>query len=82
QMDRVTQSTAAGAEETASAAEELDSQSGELRSSVLSLVELLEGRKDGAAASPGLPTPSAPARSTRPRPALSTRPALGARSAR
>ena len=45
QMDQVTQTTAAGAEEAASAAEELNSQSAELRGAVESLVQLIHGRK-------------------------------------
>lgn len=43
QMDKVTQSNAAGAEETASAAEELSSQSEMMRGSVMRLHELVDG---------------------------------------
>ena len=44
QMDSVTQSNAAGAEETASAAEELNNQSGELRGAVETLLLLVNGK--------------------------------------
>ena len=43
QMDQVTQTTAAGAEESASAAEELNSQSAELRATVEILTRLVHG---------------------------------------
>ncbi len=43
QMDQVTQSTAANAEESASAAEELNAQAAALRETVLALTQLVEG---------------------------------------
>jgi methyl-accepting chemotaxis protein len=52
QMDKVTQSNAANAEETASAAEELNAQSEELRNAAAQLAALV-GVKDGASVSHG-----------------------------
>lgn len=52
QMDKVTQSNAANAEETASAAEELNAQSEELRNAASQLAALV-GVKDGASVSHG-----------------------------
>lgn len=47
QMDKITQSNAASAEETAAAAEELNAQSQELNRAVLQLRELIHGHKAG-----------------------------------
>ena len=51
QMDQVTQSNAANAEETAAAAEELSAQSLSLKDTVSQLRELVEGRNDGSSKS-------------------------------
>jgi methyl-accepting chemotaxis protein len=51
QMDKVTQSNAASAEETASAAEELNAQSEELRATSQELAALVGAKTEGAAAS-------------------------------
>ena len=48
QMDKVTQSNAASAEEAASAAEELSAQAGQLNGMVQDLVALVDGRSGGA----------------------------------
>jgi methyl-accepting chemotaxis protein len=48
QMDKVTQSNAATAEEGASAAEELTAQAGSLREAVAELVRVIDGAKDQA----------------------------------
>jgi methyl-accepting chemotaxis protein len=53
-MDKVTQSNAAGAEQTAAAAEQLSSQSQELRAATLELVRLVEG---GSGTHDSLPLP-------------------------
>jgi methyl-accepting chemotaxis protein len=47
QMDKVTQTNAANAEETASAAEELNAQAEELKNTVWDLLALVEGEKEG-----------------------------------
>ncbi len=62
QMDKVTQSNAASAEETASAAGELNSQADELKNAVIDLLALVEGRKGHTAlhASAQPPTNAAP----------------------
>jgi methyl-accepting chemotaxis protein len=52
QMDKVTQSNAAGAEETASASEELNAQAEIMRDSVRSLQQLVDGSKGEASAAP------------------------------
>ena len=76
QMDKITQSNAANAEETAAAAEELSSQSVSLRESVADLRRLVDGGQQ-----PGTPTvahptahhgrhPSTPARAPRRAPAF------------
>jgi methyl-accepting chemotaxis protein len=55
QMDRVTQSNAAGAEESASAAEELNAQAQSLRDSVAALVQLVGTQPSQTAHSPAAP---------------------------
>jgi methyl-accepting chemotaxis protein len=65
QMDKVTQSNAASAEETASAAEELNAQSEELRLSSTQLATLV-GLAAAAGSAPASPAPAAPARTTPP----------------
>ncbi|MBI5769277.1 MAG: hypothetical protein HZA93_15895 [Verrucomicrobia bacterium] len=59
QMDRITQSTAAGAEETAAQAEELNAQAAELTKTVAHLMAIVGGRRanDGAGL-PGAPLPN------------------------
>jgi methyl-accepting chemotaxis protein len=52
QMDKVTQSNAAGAEETASASEELNAQAEIMRESVRSLQQLVDGSQRDASAPP------------------------------
>jgi len=52
QMDKVTQSSAAGAEESASAAEELNAQAKSLKDSVCLLLALVEGRSSRSLGSP------------------------------
>jgi methyl-accepting chemotaxis protein len=59
QMDKVTQTNAAGAEESASASEELSAQAQTVRSMVAQLVQMVGGQS----ASVGPNAPSAPARS-------------------
>ncbi|PAW75367.1 MAG: hypothetical protein B9S32_17955 [Verrucomicrobia bacterium Tous-C9LFEB] len=59
QMDKVTQSNAANAEQTASASEELSAQSIELQSAVHELLSMVGGH--AAPARAALPAPSAPA---------------------
>ena len=66
QMDKVTQGTAASAEESASAAEELSAQAEQLRSSVAELLALVHGAQAGSSA----PTAAQPDR----RPAEAARP--------
>jgi methyl-accepting chemotaxis protein len=58
QMDQVTQSTSAGAEESASAAEELDAQAGSLKDMVGQLRQLVGGAGQTVTA-PSYPTPPA-----------------------
>ncbi|HUC86022.1 MAG TPA: bacteriohemerythrin, partial [Candidatus Acidoferrales bacterium] len=55
QMDKVTQSNAASAEESAAAAAELDAQAGRMRQSVAELLELVSGRAAGSG--PGILRP-------------------------
>jgi len=87
QMDKVTQSNAANAEETAAAAAELNSQSGALRQSVAELRRLIESdatsfaparassaQSRHAGATAPAPKSPAPARHTAPKPAPSRRP--------
>jgi methyl-accepting chemotaxis protein len=50
QMDKVTQSNAANAEESAAAAEELNAQAETMKQSVVALLTLVEGEKSSAAA--------------------------------
>ncbi len=59
QLDKVTQSNAANAEETAAAAEELNAQSSELQHEAMGLAGLV-GRSSHAAAKPAAPTASRP----------------------
>ena len=61
QMDKVTQSNAASAEEAASAAEQLSAQAGALGSMVDDLVSMVEGRSQGGSAG----RPSSPAQPPR-----------------
>ena len=74
QMDKITQSNAAHAEETASAAEELNAQSAELKNAVGSLIELVGVE---ATADPDEPSDAAPARA----PVERTRPESSFRNA-
>ena len=61
QIDRVTQSNAAVAEECASASEELSAQATELNALVGSMLDLVGGRRENEAdAKPGTPTPGGP----------------------
>ena len=54
QMDRITQSNAAGAEQIAAAAEELNSQAGTMKRTVLNLLKLVDGKeRTGSLASEG-----------------------------
>jgi methyl-accepting chemotaxis protein len=62
EMDKVTQSNAATAEESAAAAEELNAQAETMRQSVAELMELIGGKNHGAAT----PPPEAPRGGTRP----------------
>ncbi len=55
QMDKVTQSNAANAEETAAAAEELNAQSASMKQTVADLRELVNGARDGHAPAPEQP---------------------------
>ncbi|MDD2708450.1 MAG: methyl-accepting chemotaxis protein [Verrucomicrobiae bacterium] len=55
QMDKVTQSNAANAEETASASEELSAQAVELRSTVMELLRLVGGKQSGGHGGAGAP---------------------------
>lgn len=75
QMDRVTQSNAASAEETAGAAQELNAHSISLKSAVSELVGLVEGGTTGASAATTItsPAPAAAAPELR-RPAAPRRP--------
>ncbi len=66
QMDKVTQSNAANAEESAAASEELSSQAEQMQSMVRELVELVQGHKAGAGAS-AQPTRTPSSRSTKPK---------------
>ena len=61
QMDKITQSNAAAAEETASASEELDAQAGELRNSVETLLQLVNGGENAR------PAAALPDRASQPR---------------
>lgn len=65
QMDKVTQSNAASAEETASAAEELNAQAEELKGSIERLLRLVNGSAHGIVETAG---GSQPAPATRPSP--------------
>ena len=49
QMDKVTQSTAAGAQQTSAAADEMRTQAGELQAALVSLRELVDGVEASAA---------------------------------
>jgi hypothetical protein len=55
QMDKLTQSNAAGAEEGAAAAEELNAQADSMRCSVAELLRLVRGSDDREADSPAKP---------------------------
>jgi len=55
QMDKVTQSNAATAEESAAAAEELNAQAEVMKQSVAELLELVGGQSDSAAKRPAAP---------------------------
>jgi methyl-accepting chemotaxis protein len=61
QMDKVTQSSAASAEETASAAEELNAQAMELKNAVVELMKLVGGKVDSNAAKSTVASASRPA---------------------
>lgn len=84
QMDQLTQSNAANAEESASAAEELNAQSQTLKEAVRDLLRLVEG--GGASAPPSSQsasapaTPAAPRRSAKPAPRPVPAGAAGLRS--
>ncbi len=73
QMDKVTQSNAASAEESAAAAEEMHSQSTVLKKCVSNLLELVNGHSGptpiAAPATTPAPKPAAPSQTPRPRPA-------------
>lgn len=71
QMDKVTQSSAASAEETASASEELNAQAMELKGAVEQLMQLVGGKADSSQSplktAPTTETPSATATKSAPR---------------
>lgn len=68
QMDKVTQSNAANAEETASASEELNAQAEELKSAVQELLIMVEGShvSNGVSQTPSLARPTPIRRAARP----------------
>ncbi len=72
QLDKVTQSNAAAAEETASASEELSAQSVELKSAVENLVTIVSGARRQAVVT--LPTAKPPAPGAKPSPRIPARP--------
>jgi methyl-accepting chemotaxis protein len=77
-MDRVTQSTAAGAEESASASEELNAQSQELRAMVEQMVAMVGGATQRAATpTAARPAPTPPPRLVRPSVSRTLTPAHG-----
>lgn len=80
QMDKVTQSNAANAEESASAAEELNAQADALREAVAELLQLVDGRQAsyvGAAHSHAVAQPKAGPRLALPRSQKSSTPVPG-----
>jgi methyl-accepting chemotaxis protein len=68
QMDKVTQSNAANAEESAAAAEELNSQTAVMKQSVAELLQLVDGQK--MTVSTGTPVSTARSSARRPTPVL------------
>jgi methyl-accepting chemotaxis protein len=81
QMDKVTQSSAANAEETASAAEELNAQAEELKSTVVELMVLVEGAKASAGQLPPKRRSTAAYKASSPaRPVVSKTPAAAPES--
>lgn len=69
QMDKVTQSNAANAEETASAAQELFSQVGDLQTVIFQLDVLAAGESHAQANFKTLAAPEVPKRGGKPKPA-------------